>query len=206
MSQPPTEPPPYQDPHGRPYGAGTPPQGQAPPPYPPYGAAPSPYQKRDGGGKVAVVVIVAVVGFVVLFCGGIIGGIALLVGSFTSAVEEATAEFDGDRRGGPDNPIAVAEGEAFTIDGMDYEAGWTVQLGAETEQNAIAGLRVVNDREDDTAEWVNIDFTFLSADEEVGEISCHSDGDISAGRAETLDCTGYGAIPPYDAIEVAAAF
>lgn len=212
MSQPPTPPPPYQDPHGRPHGpAGRP--GQPPAPYgvapgqQPY-PVPSPYARKDSGGKVAVIVVVAVIGFVLLFCGGFVGAVVWVVVEVDRAVDEATSEFDADRRGGPDNPIPVTEGEAFTIDGMSYAAGWRLRLdgGGDLGANEIVGLRATNDRDDGSAEYVSLDFTFLAGDEEVGEITCSSDGDIAAGRVETLGCMGYSEIPPYDAIEVAAGF
>ncbi|TYL49731.1 hypothetical protein FXB39_12215 [Nocardioides sp. BGMRC 2183] len=179
---------------------------QPPPPYQPYQQPmpPSPYQKpKTSGGKIAAIVIVSVLAGVLLLC----GGPALAFFIFAKSVEDAVGEFDSDRRGGPDNPIAIEEGEAFTIDGIEYEEGWQVKPPVDEYTEAeIIGLRGTNEREDEDAKAVSLDFTFLRDNEEVGEISCTSDGQISYNRAETLDCSSYSDLGDWKTIEVAAAY
>ncbi len=200
MTQPPEPPPPPGTPPNQPYG-------QAPPPpaYQPYGAPyqPSPYQQKSSGGKTALIVILVIVLVILLVCGGIIGFFVWAV----SKAENSLDEFDSDRPGGPDNPLTVAEGEAFTIDGMDYEKGWKLAPSSDYPSGTITALKVLNDREDESAENVNIYFTFLSEKEEVGEVNCYSDGSIRYDHAETLTCYGFTAAPAaWDEIEVHASY
>ncbi|WP_141014587.1 hypothetical protein [Nocardioides sambongensis] len=179
---------------------------QPPPPYQPYQQPmpPSPYQKpKSNGGKIAAIVIAAVLGGMLIFC----GGPALAFFLLASSVEDSISEFDGDRRGGPDNPIALEEGEAFTIDGIQYDEGWRVQPPADEYSRAeVVGLRGTNERDSEDSKSVSLDFTFLRDNEEVGEISCSSEGQISYTRSETLDCRSYTDLGDWRSIEVSAAY
>lgn len=225
MTQPPEQPPTQRAPHdppphqppppGQQYptarSAGLPPAaGYAPTgangPYGPYGGGPSPYQppRTAGGGKTALIIVAVVALVLLLFCGGIAG---LLIWA-ANRVEDGFDEFDGDRRGGPDNPISVEVGEAFEIDGVDYAAGWRVQPGADQyDEDTIVGLKGENNRDDKTSETVSLRFTFVDGDTELGTINCYSDGAIGYGNTEEITCKGYDAIPDaYGGIEVSAAY
>jgi hypothetical protein len=206
--QPPTPSSPYD-----PYGGHWPSAPQVPAPNPygapgggygAYGGTPSPYQPRkSGSGKTIAIIVGVIVLVVLLFCGGFV---ALIVWAANNA-EDAINEYDTDRRGGRDNPITVAEGESFEIDGVEYAEGWRIQPPTEEHDTAvrIVDLKAENDRDDESSEYVSLTFTFVGADDvEVGQISCSSDGQISHGRTEVLDCAGYDVGLDYDHIEVSA--
>jgi hypothetical protein len=170
-----------------------------------YGGTPSPYQPKKGGsGKTIAIVVAVIVLVVLLFCGGIIG----LIIWAANNVEDEFDEFESDRVGGPDNPITVTEGESFEIDGIEYADGWRIVPAADdTSQDAIVGLQGENDRSDESSENVSLQFTFVTGDTEVGSLSCYSDGPISYGNTEELNCSAYDAIPDsYDGIEVSASY
>lgn len=190
MSQPPYEP--YSHP-------------QQPPSSYPY-QPPSPYQQRSSGTSVALIVIGVIGLLVVLVCGGFVTVVVIGAKGISDAVEE----FDSyqDRVGGPNNPITVEEGAAFAIDGIDYAEGWAVvRSDRATSTHTIIDLRGENDRDDGDGKFANIEFTFLIGNEEVGEIDCNSQGDISHGRSETLRCTSYGELQAgWEDIEVSAAY
>ena len=206
MTQPPEHQPPAQPgPHH------PPPQLPAQPPASPYGpgpqqwaGAPSPYPPPKGnGGKIAAIVIAVVLLVVLAVCGGTI---ALIVWAAKN-VDESFADWDPERPGGRDNPIAVSEGEAFEIDGIEYGDGWRVVPPAdEYSGHTITGLSGENDRDDESGESAYLSFTFVDAnDNEIGQITCSSDGTISHGRTEQLECTGYDEISgEWDEIEVSA--
>lgn len=222
MTQPPDQPPtqraprnqPPQQPPTNPYTGQqrpSPPQPQALAPnpyaggYAGYGGTPSPYQpKKSGTGKTIAIIVGVIVLVVLLFCGGIIG----LIVWAANNVEDQVSEFDSDRRGGPDNPITVTEGESFEIDGIEYADGWRIVPAAdEYGQDAIVGLVGENDRSDESAETVSLQITFVDGDTEVGSLGCRSKGPISYGNTEELDCSSYDAIPEsYDGIEVSASY
>ena len=206
MTQPP-EPPPPNNPYGnpgQPYGQG----GQQwpiaqPGAQPGYGYGyPTPPPSKGSGKTIAIIVGIIVL-VVVLFCGGIIALIAWAI----SNVEDSFDDWDPDRTGGRNNPITVEAGEAFEIDGIEYDEGWTIEPPKdEYSGNDIVGLKGTNDREDESGEYVSLTFTFVDADDvEVGEIRCSSDGNISYDRSENLDCTSSRPIEgDYDQIEVNA--
>jgi hypothetical protein len=149
--------------------------------------------------------VLGVIGLaIVLFCGGVV---ALIIWAVNEAENELD-EFDSNRRGGPDNPIAVAEGEGFTIDGVDYSEGWRIAPPAdEYSQGSIEGLTGENNREDESSESVSLKFTFVDGDTELGTVNCYSNGPISYGNSEELECNASGDLPSsYDDIEVSASY
>ncbi|KRB78596.1 hypothetical protein ASE01_04920 [Nocardioides sp. Root190] len=214
---------PPQQPQGQQWPVAQPPVAQPPNPYasgsgapyqqqPPYGQpyGQQPYQppfqqppSSGGAGKAIAIIVAAIILVVLLFCGGIIALIFWIAGN----VEDSVNEWDADRVGGRDNPITVEMGEAFEIDGVEYAEGWSVQPPADNYSgHSVTGLTATNEREDGSSKYVSLSFTFVAADDvEVAEISCYSDGSISNGNSEDLECRGYDEITAtYDHIEVSA--
>lgn len=172
-----------------------------------YGYRPAyqPPPSSGGSGKAIAIIVGAVVLVVLLFCGGIVG----LIVWAANTVEDSISEFDTDRPGGRDNPISLAVGDAFEIDGIEYAEGWQVQpAGDATSGDSIVGLKGTNDRVDESSESVYLTFTFIAdGNVEAGEISCSSDGTIGFGNAEVLDCRGSQPVEDaYDHVEVAASY
>ena len=201
MTQPPPPPPGPQQPPAGQYGATTP----GVPPYPPYGQAPAypaPPPPRQGmsGGMLATIVV----GVVLLVSLGLCGGAFALGVLFFRGFEDLADEWDPDRVGGRNNPVQLEEGEAFSIDGMEYTSGWEVLPGP-VEVAGISGLDATNEREEEDAEYVSLTFTFLADGIVVGEVSCDSDGVVDWGQVERLDCFAFDRLPAaFDEIEVYA--
>ena len=190
----PQQPGPQQYAGYQPYGAPQPGPGG-------YGGYPASYTppSSGGSGKTIAIIVGAIVLVVLLFCGGIIAAVVMLINS----VEDQIDDFDPDRPGGRSNPLVVDVGEEFEIDGITYADGWTIGSD-ETYDKNIVDLKATNDREDEQSDYVTLNFTFLDADDvELAEISCHSDGRIGAGHSERLECLGTDRLPSaYDRIEV----
>ncbi len=190
--------PPYgQDPQ-QPYGQG-PQQPYQQQPYPPYGGAyPNPYaQMPQQKSNTTRNVLLIVGGVVLLFCAGIVAFFVWVVNN----VDEA---FDPDYRGSEDDPLTVAEGEAFEIRGFEYDDGWTVRAApAGTGDLEITGLRTTNARDDEDAESAYLVFRFYRDDEQLASISCGGVYNLAHDRSATIECTTYGAdVTGFDEIEV----
>ena len=195
---------PYQGPSG-----GYPQQPQQPQPqqpYAPYGQAPygqpypnpyagMPQQPKSHTTRNVLLILGAVM---LLFCGGLVALVVLLVNNVDDA-------FESDYRGSENDPITVAEGEAFEIRGFDYDEGWAIDgVAADDLGNVISGLRATNDRDDEDTETPRLTFTLLRGNEVLGEISCNANAAVRYERQVALDCTTYGTEIPqgYDTIEV----
>jgi hypothetical protein len=214
--QPPPPPPPGGDPQYPTYPQGNPqgnpqqpPQGQQPyppqQPYQPYGQqyppnpyGPGPGQQQKNHTTRNVLIIVAVL--VVLFCGGSIVGIALLIGKAGDSIEDA---FNTDYRGSENDPIEVEEGESFEIRGFEYDDGWTVgpdDTGSGLVE--IAGLAATNNRDDGESYTVSLVFSFYEDNEGVGDINCTSNTTIREDKTARFTCYGADIPDSYDSIEV----
>lgn len=213
MTQPPEE---QRPPQGAPHDPPPPPQPyqpyapQQPSPYPPspgFGQTPSPYRQKSGSGRTVAIVVGIVVVVLLAVCGGIVAFLLWFGSAVKDAIDDIP-DFGPDRPGGRDNPLTVAEGEAFEIDGVEYAAGWRIEPAAEDAGGPrLLGLEGTNDRDDETSKSVNLVFTFVDAEnKEIGEIGCDSDGTISHGNTEELTCTGTGDIGTYDHVEVNARY
>lgn len=209
---PPAAPAPAPPPAPSPYGQAPPPVPYQPPvqqpgasyqqpgvPYQPVAPypAPSPYPpKKSGGGGIAAIVIVIILVVVLLFC----GGIGAFIWWFVASVDDAIP--DSDRPGGPDNPISVEMGESFTIDDFEFEQGWTLTSNSLGDPD-IEDLRTENTGE--SSDSINITFTFVADDEELGEVNCSS-SNVQPDRTVTTSCYGSGDVADYDEIEVSTSW
>lgn len=207
MSHPP--PPPSGDPQYPSYPQQNPqqnpqqPYGQQQPGYPAYGQQypPNPY----GGGAPPqkshttrnVLIIVAVL--VVLFCGGAITAVVLLVNSADDAFDSA---FDSEYEGSEDDPLEVAEGDAFSIRGFDYEEGWSIGTDPTTQAVEIDSLVATNNRDDEESYSLFLTFSFYRGGEGIGELTCSSQTTVRHEKKARMTCTGYDIPTDYDSIEV----
>lgn len=146
-------------------------------------------------------VILIVIAVFVLFIGGCIALIGGAVNEIDNAIEEA--ETSDSEPGGPDNPLEITEGEAFSISGFDYADGWSIGddgLGSP----GIDGLKVTNNRED--ADSAIVEIKFLTGNEVVALVDCSTE-EISVGQATTLDCFSTDEIPAdYDTLTISDTF
>ncbi|GAA5141211.1 hypothetical protein GCM10023340_02500 [Nocardioides marinquilinus] len=181
-----------------PYGSPPPPPG----PYEPYGAGggygyPPQPPRNDHTARNVIIGIVVVV---VLLCGGLVWAIFRVVDAVGDGISEAADAFESDYPGSEDDPLEVQEGEAFSIRGFDYDAGWDVLPGA---QGVVQGVRGTNNRSDEDGESVRLVFTLYLDNEKVGELRCDDPGQVSFERSATLSCASIGQVPArFDTIEV----
>lgn len=184
--------PPYgQDPQ-QPYGQGP----QQPYQQQPYGGAyPNPYaQLPQQKSNTTRNVLLIVGGVVLLFCAGIVAFLVWVV----SNVDEA---FDPDFEGSEDDPLTVAEGEAFSIRGFDYDAGWTVD--SRDGEVVVDGLKATNNRDDQDATSVYLNFRFYLANEQQAAVRCDGGYNIAYERSVRLSCSTYGTeLLDFDEVEV----
>ena len=146
-------------------------------------------------------VILILIAVFVLFIGGclaLIGGAANEIDNAIEEAESADAE-----PGGPDNPLEITEGEAFSVSGFDYAAGWTIGddgLGSPS----IDGLKVTNNRDD--ADTALVEIKFVTDNEVLALVDCSTE-EISVGQTTTLDCFSSDEIPAdYDTLTISDTF
>lgn len=137
----------------------------------------------------------------VLFVGGCFAVIALAANEVDNAIDDSIAA---DKEpGGPDNPLAIEEGEAFEVSGFNYQAGWTVSADSSGLID-IQGLKVENNRDDKDSAFVEI--KFMSGSEVIALSDCTS-GPITVGTTVTLSCFSGDNLPQdYDKITINDSF
>lgn len=169
------------------------PYGQQPPPqgYPQQQYQPVPVKKKHTVRNVLL-------GIVLLFV-LIIGGCAVLFGAAVNEADKAIKKEEAN-----DKPHPVAEGKAFTHDGFEAQAGWSVEkdgMGSVT----IEGLRVTNTS--DEARTALLTFAFYKGNENLAEVECSSNN-MQGGDVNELSCVSFDSKFPtgYTEIKVADAF
>lgn len=142
-------------------------------------------------------VLLGVIAAFVLMIGGclaLVGGAANEISNSIDEAEKADSE-----PGGPDNPLTITEGEAFSVSGFDYAAGWKVTddgLGSPD----VEGLKVTNNRDDKDGALVEI--KFLQGTEVLALLDCTTE-QIPVGQTTTLGCFSADEVPEdYDQITI----
>ncbi|MGJ9422654.1 DUF2510 domain-containing protein [Aeromicrobium sp. CF3.5] len=145
-------------------------------------------------------IILVLIAVFVLFIGGciaLIGGAANEIDNAIDESESADAE-----PGGPDNPLEITEGEAFSVSGFDYAAGWSI--GSEFELVTLSDLKVTNNR--DEADSALIDVRLMQGTEVLAVVNCTTE-EIPAGQTTTLDCFSGDELPSdYDTLTIRDTF
>ncbi|HSE72804.1 MAG TPA: hypothetical protein VLA97_18705 [Nocardioidaceae bacterium] len=159
---------------------------QQQPPPPGYYQQPPPKKKHTVRNVILVILGLMILAF---------AGCMALLGGVANEVDKAIKEEEAN-----DKPVEVSEGEAFTHDGYEAEAGWKVvkeRFGGAT----IKGLRVTNTS--DGARTALLTFRFYSGNENLAEVECSSN-EIQTGEASKLDCISMDSGFPkgYDTIKV----
>jgi hypothetical protein len=184
-----------QNPQQPPYGQqpGYQPYGQQYPPNP-YGPG-GPQQKSHTTRNVLIIVTV----LVVLFCGG---ATTFVIWAFSSIGDSIDTSFNDEYEGSENDPIAVEQGEAFSIRGFDYDEGWSIgpEPGLDGYVN-LTGLSVTNDSHDG-AETVFLVFEFLDGQETLGDLRCTSNATVRSDRTVKMSCNASEIPGSYDSIEV----
>lgn len=183
---------PGQSPYGQqpnPYGQQPNPYGQQPGGYPsaPYPGAPYGEQKKKS--KAGLYVALGIIVAIIVFCGGIGGLIWYGVNQAGDAIDEGY-----NQPGGRDNPLEIEAGEAFEIDGIEFQEGWEIK-NRQDYGDEITGLEAKNNKDDETSDSISVDIKFLEGDTILAEVNCYSGGDIGFGQSKTLRCSTSDEIP-----------
>ncbi len=155
--------------------------------------APQPPKKKH---TVRNVLIGVFIGMALLF----VGCTALVGGAINEADKAIQAEEDKDAQpGGPDNPLEITEGKAFSVLGFDYAKGW--KIGEDVLGDVeITGLKVTNNRDEKDGALVEI--KFMKGTEVLALVDCTTE-QIPVGQTTTVDCGSTDKMPTsYDAITI----
>jgi len=110
---------------------------------------------------------------------------------------------DDDTPGGPNDPLTITEGQAFSVAGFDYADGWAVTPD-EVGDADLTGLRVTNDRSDSDSAFVEV--RLLQATAVAATLTCTS-GTVEVGATAELDCTSSDDLPAsWDRITIQDSF
>ncbi|EFQ83845.1 hypothetical protein HMPREF0063_10561 [Aeromicrobium marinum DSM 15272] len=165
-----------------------------PPPGQPYA---QPAKKRRTG-RTILFVLLGLMAFGLVSC-------VALAAVFVNEVDEVVQESEAQDAapGGPDNPLAITPGEAFSVAGFDYQPGWSV--GADVfGLIEIRDLRVQNNRPDQDGAIVEV--RFMRGQEVVGLSNCTTE-QIPVGQITSLSClSGDDFTDAYDTITIRDTF
>ncbi len=160
-------------------------------------AATAPPAKKSHTVRNVILILIAVF---VLFIGGCIALIGGAANEIDNAIDEA--ETSDSEPGGPDNPLEITEGEAFSVSGFDYAAGWSV--GDEFDLAGVTDLKVTNNR--DSADSAIVDIRFMQGTEVLAVANCTTE-EIPVGETTKLDCLSGDDLPAdYDSITIRDSF
>jgi len=134
------------------------------------------------------ILIVFAVLFVV-FVGGCIAVVAVVGNKVNDAVND-------DSLGGPNNPMTITEGKAFSVDGFDYASGWKITNEPVSGTWQIDNLKMTNHR--GKADRLDVKIELLNANEIVATTFC-TGGDgvnkIPKDTTVTVTCTSGDPLP-----------
>jgi hypothetical protein len=136
-------------------------------------------------------VILIILGVFILFFAGCLA----LVGGAINEVDKAIEEEEANNQ-----PVEIAEGEAFSHDNYAAEGGWKVakeQFGGVT----IKGLKVTNEAEESRTALLT--FRFYKGNENLAEVECSSN-QVASGEVSRMNCVSTASKFPkgYDTIKV----
>lgn len=146
-------------------------------------------------------VLLGVIAVGVLFIGGclaLVGGAANEVGKSIEKEQAKDSE-----PGGPDNPLTIVEGKAFSVSGFDYAAGWKIGddgLGSVD----VSKLKVTNNRDEKDSALVEI--KLMKGTEVLALTDCTTEP-VAVGQTTTLSCISADDMPSsYDRITINDSF
>ena len=132
-----------------------------------------------------------------LFVGGCIAVVAVVGNEVNDAVND-------DSPGGPNNPITIAEGEAFEVRGFDYADGWSIVGEPVSQTWHIDNLKMTNHR--GKADRLLVEIKLINGSEIVATTLCTVDdgfNKIPEDITVTVDCVSSDPLPQaYDKITI----
>jgi hypothetical protein len=125
----------------------------------------------------------------------VVGGCLAMVGGAVNEVDKAMKAEEAN-----DKPVDVEEGEAFTHDDYEADAGWSVARDG-TGTATIKGLKVTNSA--DSARAAQLTFRFYKGNENLAEVECTAN-QMESGEKSGMQCFSLDEKFPrgYDAIRV----
>ena len=142
-------------------------------------------------------VLLVLIGLGVLFIGGCVAIVGLAANEVSKEIDKA--EKADAEPGGPDNPMEIAPGEAFSVRDFDYEAGWTL-TGGDFGGIEIEGLKVTNNR--DRKDSAIIEIKLWRGNEVLALADCTTEP-ITPGTKVTLACFSGDDMPNrYDRVTI----
>lgn len=156
-------------------------------------AQPQPVKKSHTGRNILLVIVL-------LFVLAVGGCFALLAGGANEVSKSIDKSIAQDKEpGGPDNPMEITEGEAFSVSDFDYQAGWSVGNDSLGDVD-IKNFKVENNRDDKDSALVEI--KFMKGNEVIALADCTSNP-IQPGQIATLTCISSDPVPKqYDEITI----
>lgn len=172
-------------------------QPPAQPPYPPQGQ-PGYYQQGPPPKKKHTVrnVLLIVVLLFVLFVAGCIALVGKAANDVSKSIDKSLAN---------DKPTTVAMGKAFTHDGYQVKAGWTLARDFAGDAT-IKGLTVTNTQSDGSGRTALLTFRFYKGKQNLAEVQC-TGKELQKGESGSMDCSSTDKFPTnFDAVKVADMF
>lgn len=143
-------------------------------------------------------VLLILIAVAVLFMAGCT---ALVVVGVGGAVDDATKADKAP--GGPDNPLEIAEGKAFSVNDFDYAAGWSISKDALGDVQ-VKGLKVTNGRGEKDSAIVEI--KFWNGSEVLAVTDCSTEP-IAPDTTTSLTCISGDKLPKsYDKVTINDSF
>jgi hypothetical protein len=141
-------------------------------------------------------IALAVVLVGVLIVGGCLAVVVAGGNAVNDAVNDSIAE---DKQpGGPDNPLEITPGDAFSVRDFDYGAGWTVDKTFGLVE--VNGLKVTNNRDDKDSAIVEI--KFWNGTEVLAVVDCTTEP-VAPGTTTRATCGSGDKLPKsYDRITI----
>jgi uncharacterized protein DUF2510 len=132
-----------------------------------------------------------------LFVGGCIAVVAVVGNKVNDAVND-------DSLGGPNNPMTIIEGQAFSVKGFKYAEGWSITEEPVSQTWHVDGLKVTNDR--GKADRLDVEIKLLNQGEILATAFCTA-GDaldkIPRDTTVTVVCQSSDPLPDaYDKITI----
>lgn len=142
-------------------------------------------------------VLLGVIAIGVLFIGGCLALVGGAANEVSKSIEKEEAKDQ--EPGGPDNPLTIVEGKAFSVLGFDYAKGWKISEDSIGDIE-VTGLKVTNNRDQKDSALVEI--KFMDGNEVLALTDCTTEP-VAVGQTTTLSCLSADDLPDsYDRITI----
>ncbi len=180
---------------GQPMAAATYPTYQQPTYAQPAYGQPQPYQTQPVKQSHTARNILIAFGIIFLV---LVGGCIAVVAVVGNEVSDTLND---DSEGGPNNPKAITEGEAFEVNGFEYADGWSIVGEPVSQTWHVDGLKVTNNR--GKADRLLVEIKLLNGNEVLATATCGDFEKIAEDITITVGCVSGDPLPEaYDKITI----